>query len=1163
MAIHLDVFADLHERSVRQAADKLHDDLEKAGKSAGIGAGRSFGRAFGDGVSASSSKVEKAVGKAADALSKLNIEQERANKLAKSGTQDREKLIVQSEKLARATRQYESAVRSAAREQANFHKSGRDMTSTVATLNHSLSLLGKSGSSLAFAAAAPTLVAAAGAAVTASGALGLLPAATGAAGAAFGTLKLATLGFGDAMDNIRDPEKFAKSLQSLSPNAQQAALSIRELLPQFDKLKNATQDSLFEGVAGQLQQLSHTLMPTIQRLTTGIAASFNKMFMGVTNQLMTPETQAALENFTTNLTAAFQNLAPAAAPLTKAFADMMSVGSDFLPQLATAASNAATAFSKFVTEAQNSGQFKQWIADGLDMLRQVGEIAWDIGRAFVALAPVAQDVLPYIKSAVEGIANALEEHPGLIYAVVGAFAAWKTIEGVIALTGSLKAIGTLLGVTLPASAATGAAGIAAALAKVAVPAWLMYLVGQQNPTIQPNMLGPDGKVSPDIRDPNFRFPDTAGGGRPTSPGPGALEVGPAGPPSSNLPNVGGIPVPGAVAAAAPPVDIFNGYRPNPSRRDTPMNLGPTTGAPGWTPMAVPLPSGDSGSGGGPKLPVVPYEGNPADLIQGFPQTASLMSAASSVLDAQHKLAQDRSDLQALEKSNDATEAQIQDAKNDIIKSEQDVQQAEMRLNEAKQSATDKYAKTLKGATSQLGDIGAQLDSDFGISKGLAGIAENITKFIANLAAAPLLGQLDAISRVNPTQGGHGLMGILGAQGAFGPQYQNNQYADQQTQQGYGYAAAQMGPAALQPGFGMGSPGAAQPGESARAFAHRVMMPFWQQAGFEVGDHAADKYGEHQNGALDIMVDNLAEGQQVLQQVLSDPNTYGAIFNNQVYGYGQGASPRPYSGGFTGNPTQDHKDHVHAFYKPGGTNNITPSGPMSVSSPWGPTLGYGTPTVPSGYGPPPGPTYSGPSAVPGDLSGVPSMGGGMGPGGMPTAAPFATRQYGGVAPASGTGKGGVGMTEGGLLDTAIGVGASGLDMLAPGAGQAAQTGIKLANRAIEYGGQVAGIGAQGLMETFLPFGASELANNNWFTRIIGGIAGAAPALPNLAGKGTQAPTQEQVAGVDPNTTQHGQGQGQPPGPTYGDINVTTKRDDGAGVGRDIAYSLQAQHQAPGM
>ena len=124
------------------------------------------------------------------------------------------------------------------------------------------------------------------------------------------------------------------------------------------------------------------------------------------------------------------------------------------------------------------------------------------------------------------------------------------------------------------------------------------------------------------------------------------------------------------------------------------------------------------------------------------------------------------------------------------------------------------------------------------------------------------------------------------------------------------------------------------GRSNRDFAHQAMMPFWESRGFTVGDHGADKKGEHQNGALDVMVPSLAAGQQVLRQALSDPNVYGAIFDNKTYGYGHGTTPQDYSAGHTGNPTQDHQDHVHIWYHPGGTNNIAPGGGMQNFAPAG-------------------------------------------------------------------------------------------------------------------------------------------------------------------------------------------------------------------------------------
>lgn len=1119
MSIHVDVYTRLHDREIRRDAQQLERTFDQTGRNMGNNLSAGVDRATPK-IGANLAKVEKATDKVADAMGRVQVEQAKLNDLTAKGDAPRARMVAQSEALARAKRAESAAVRDAARAHADF---GRDVDNTVSrmtTLNTSLSLLGKAGGSFAMAGLVPGLAVAAGAATAAAGALALLPGAAAAAGAAFGTLALGVSGFGDAMKSIRDPEKFAESLQSLSPNAQQAALSIRSLLPQFDKLKNATQDSLFAGVSGQLQQLSKTLLPTVEKMTTGVAGAFNDMFMGVTDQLMSPKGQAAFENITANITKSFEAFAPAMAPLTQAFTDIMSVGSDVLPNLATAAAEGARAFADFISKAQQSGQLKQWLTDGLAVMKELGSIVVEAGRAIAALAPVAKDVLPYISDALGSIADLLREHPGLIWGVVAAFAGWKTIQGVAALTSSLQTISTLLGVGLPAAATTGAAGITKALGAIAIPAALLAAMAwadNQNNKAAEEHGYPVGNTDRS-RVGNAPLPILPGDPMGINKKPG----------SGNVPGYGG--GSGTFDVAPPwenPGNWQGQVRPNPARREgvAPFSLGPT--AAGATPLfAVPTPTG--GSGGGPKLPdapVVPYDAS----VPGGSSPATF-AAETSYLDARQKLAEKRARLDQLDQSAVATEQDKLKARNDVIEAERDMQGAEIRLNEARTSQFEKMTKTGDRYASQMGEIGAQLDSDFGISKGLSGIAENITKFVANLAAAPLLGQLDAIGKANPAKGGHGLMGYLGATGALGPQYTGIDYSRQ---------AAAMGPAALQPGT-YGSPGTAKPGESARDFAHRVMAPFWQNQGLTVGDHAADQYGEHQNGALDLMVNNLAEGQQVLSQVLSDPNVYGAIFNNQTYGYGQGATPRDYSGGHTGNPTQDHQDHVHALYKPGGTNNITPSSAIPGTSL--------APSIPTG-----------PSAAP-SLAGVPSIPGGPLSGGIPTAAPFANTQYGGITPASGSGSGGVAI-QGGAMDAAM-MAAGGLDLLAPGAGQVAQTVTKLANRGIQYAGQVAGIGAQGLMETFLPFGGSELANNNWLTRIVGGLAGAAPAIPNAAGKSSQ-PTPDQVANVDPNTTQHGQGANPGPGNTYNTtINAGPDR-SGQGIAKDWEYHTSNANSAPGM
>jgi hypothetical protein len=145
------------------------------------------------------------------------------------------------------------------------------------------------------------------------------------------------------------------------------------------------------------------------------------------------------------------------------------------------------------------------------------------------------------------------------------------------------------------------------------------------------------------------------------------------------------------------------------------------------------------------------------------QTSSQYSAESSFYEAQHKAAEAQAQLQQLEQSGTATTQQLTEAHNNLTKAQNDQYQAQLRLNEA-------YDNT----SGSLDEIGAKLDADFGVSKGLAGVAENLTKFLFNLAFTPALAQLQAVktaSGYDEKKDGRGLVGIMAQSGAFGPQFQ--------------------------------------------------------------------------------------------------------------------------------------------------------------------------------------------------------------------------------------------------------------------------------------------------------------------------------------------------------------------------------------------------------
>ncbi|QNI06496.1 phage tail tape measure protein [Mycobacterium kubicae] len=69
---------------------------------------------------------------------------------------------------------------------------------------------------------------------------------------------------------------------------------------------------------------------------------------------------------------------------------------------------------------------------------------------------------------------------------------------------------------------------------------------------------------------------------------------------------------------------------------------------------------------------------------------------------------------------------------------------------------------LGGGATQLG-VG--LDQDFGMSQGLPGLAKNLVSFLGNLALAPALGALTAVSQFGGATSGAGLLGMFGGGGA--------------------------------------------------------------------------------------------------------------------------------------------------------------------------------------------------------------------------------------------------------------------------------------------------------------------------------------------------------------------------------------------------------------
>lgn len=1008
--------------------------------------------------------------------------------------------------------------------------------------------------------------------VTASQAMALLPAVGVAAGAAMATLAIGTQGFGDAIKDMGDPEKFAKALAGLSPNAQQAALEIKALVDgPLGDLKRLTQDALFENGAGMLNQASGLFGPGAQRLTTGIAGSMNDMMGNFLGEMSKDSNMASFDKIVDNIVNAFQRLEPAVAPFTDAILGIIETGSSFLPGLATGLSNAANSFANFISQAQADGSFEEFIRKGIDATKVLIGYIGDIGKwiyqtfgnkspeEFRATLEAAGNIAKGIIEFIQGLAAVMNDVLNIVQPIADAMGGWENLikaAGAMFLTWKLASLLTSI-----ASMTTHFKGMPALIAKIGgalgaikVPAWLAaltklggtalgaYLIGKDNPAYnQPN----DPKsLQAQVDALKEGLPPLSGGGGnfdmiPQNQGrhPGRMPFGTG--ETNGMPHNQQYPlrdVPGVPDENAPNTDSEKIAAE--LEKLNPSNFMPQIGA-----MPQPGPNADP---------------------------RAVQEAYQKVIEQGRDVRDAHMDLAAMQAAGVSSEYEILQAKEKLADEQWDFNQAQLDLAEETRGKLGKMSDA-------FGTIGANLDDDLGFSKGLPGLADNLVRFIASLAAAPVMGALA------PLAAGAQGTGILGMMGYTGGNSGGNSasYSTYAGAQGGGYAGgssrvdAMMALAQASSGNVKYAPasdlvnGLADCSGSISDL-YEILKTGTTNSGRQftttnfASDAEAAKLGflpGYQEGALNVGV-NPYPGQSG-HMAATLPN--GVNFEG---GGGTGGGAQ-YGGNAAGALDPQFEKQ---YYLP-----LGPTGPApgmvpqpaprtSTSTPWIPQQGAGggTPTAPplimptgpsTNTNPGLSPGLPAPGSLPG--GGAPGANGlpmprGFGPGMAPQAPPGAP-QPGGLgntiggnystsyapttpseqAAPSWSPQGG-GQLGNGFLGMAMGLASgaagAGANMFAPGSGAAAQAAADMAQKAIQrtiaFGGQAAGIGMQGLMETFGvsdPDGGGSSGGSSWLTRIAGGLAGAKPATGLGAGKA------DKESKVDPNAPQN-QGQpGQPGGP----------------------------------
>lgn len=186
-------------------------------------------------------------------------------------------------------------------------------------------------------------------------------------------------GGGGAMD------KANQALARLAPNAAAVVTTLRAMGPAWSAASKNAQQATWAGVAGDFNNLGSIYLPRVDGWARRMGEAFN---VAIRSTLGLAQTDGFARNVGTtleNIDQTVLRLGRSLAPFVNGFMAIVTVGSSFLPGIATNVGSIAERFERWALAAQQSGQMQQWIATGIATLGQFWAVARDVVMTVVAI----------------------------------------------------------------------------------------------------------------------------------------------------------------------------------------------------------------------------------------------------------------------------------------------------------------------------------------------------------------------------------------------------------------------------------------------------------------------------------------------------------------------------------------------------------------------------------------------------------------------------------------------------------------------------------------------------------------------------------------------------------------------------------------------------------
>ncbi|MFJ8966045.1 hypothetical protein ACIRG5_42315 [Lentzea sp. NPDC102401] len=248
-----------------------------------------------------------------------------------------------------------------------------------------------------------------------SGSLLALPgiAATGAVG--IGVLKLATSGFGDALE-ASSPEEWTEATKKMAPAAVKTAEAIRAQSDRLAALKKLVQGRFFAGFDTDVRDLAERYFPLLEKGTGDIAGNFNLMGRNASKALLAPSSVEAVNKILGATTKTTKELEPALGNVLGGLLELGGVGAQRTVTLGKAVANLTGDFREWVAEGVKTGRINDLIDEGVDTAKDLGRVFTNVGQIggkfWKGLNDGERDFLEGIEESTQAIEDFLDSAEG-------------------------------------------------------------------------------------------------------------------------------------------------------------------------------------------------------------------------------------------------------------------------------------------------------------------------------------------------------------------------------------------------------------------------------------------------------------------------------------------------------------------------------------------------------------------------------------------------------------------------------------------------------------------------------------------------------------------------------------------------------------------------------